>query len=99
MGSFINQNSNYLLIFISSSRKLDVLGEQKDAAPHCSRAASCGSVQTGKKLSVLTSTGGFGFFWRTRAVTQAAAFSPITEQEAEVGLISHQNQKGGPIGL
>lgn len=99
MGSFINQNSNYLLIFISSSRKLDVLGEQKDAAPLCSRAASCSSVQTGTKLNVLTSTGVFGLFWRTRAVTQPAALSLITELKAEVGLISHQNQKGSPVGL
>lgn len=99
MGSFINQNSNYLLIFISSSRKLDVLREQKDAAPLCSWAASCSSVQTGTKLNVLTSTGEFGFFWRTWAATQAAAFSLIAELKAEVGLISHQNQKGSPIGL
>lgn len=99
MGSFINQNSNYLLIFISSSRKLDVLGEQKDAAPLCFWAASCSSVQTGKKLGVLTSTGVFGFVWRTWAVTQGAAFSLITALKAEVGLISYQNQKGSPIGL
>lgn len=75
------------------------MGEQKDAAPLCSWAASCSSVETGAKLNVLTSTGVSGFFWRTWAVTEAAAFSLITEWKAEGGLISHQNQKESPIGL
>lgn len=64
-GSFINKNTNYLLIFISSSMKLDVLIEQKDAALLCSWATSCSLVQTGTRLHVLTYTGMFGFFWRT----------------------------------
>lgn len=46
-----------------------------------------------------TSTGVFGFFWRTRAVTWAAAFSLLSELKAEVALISYQNQKGSPTGL